>query len=137
MTTTHFSSIETGDYDSMVEDTSTAQEKINVADVSARVQELTATGVVTAGVQSVELNHASVAIGGTIADLANHAGFFFVKFTGTGTESHTLTCTTGTFDGTNNKITLNAHDEAILFYVCSDGTGTIIENVGTVGLSSV
>ena len=59
--------------------TATAAEINNVADVSARVQELTATGAVTAGVQSLELNHATVVIAATIADSANHAGFFIVK----------------------------------------------------------
>ncbi len=108
----------------------------NVADVSGRVQELTATGAVTAGKQSVELNHASVVVAATIADASNHQGLFIVKNTSaSGTAAHTLTLTSGTFDGTNNVATLNAPNEALVVYFDSAGNGTIIENVGSVGLS--
>jgi hypothetical protein len=116
--------------------TATAAELNNAADVSARVQELTATGAVTAGVQSVELNHASVIIASTIADASNHQGLFIVKDTSaSGTAAHTLTLTAGTFDGTNNIATLNAPNEALVVYFDSNGDGTIVENVGAVVLS--
>ena len=115
----------------------TAQEVANVADVSARVQELTASGAVTAGVQSVELNHTSVTIAATIADAANHQGLFIAKAT---TEpgvaaDHTLTLTAGTFDGTNNVATFADINDALIVYFDSAGAGTIIENVGSVALS--
>lgn len=114
----------------------TAAEINRVADVSARVQQLTASGAVTAGVQSVELAHATVVIAATIADAANHQGLFIVKNTSaSGTVSHTLTLTAGTFNGTNNVATLNAANEALLVYFDSAGDGTIVENVGEVGLS--
>lgn len=114
----------------------TAAEINNAADVSARVQELTATGAVTAGVQSVELNHASTVIAATIADASNHQGLFIVKDTSaSGTAAHTLTLTSGTFDGTNNVATLNAPNEALVVYFDSAGNGTIVENVGAVALS--
>jgi hypothetical protein len=114
----------------------TAAELNNAADVSARVQELTATGAVTAGVQSVELNHATVAAAATIADASNHQGLFVVKNTSaSGTEAHTLTLTAGTFNGTNNVATLNAPNECLIVYFDSAGNGTIVENVGSVGLS--
>ena len=114
----------------------TAVELNNAADVSARVQELTATGTVTAGVQSVELNHATVIAAATIDDAANHQGLFVVKNTSaSGTAAHTLTLTVGTFNGTNNIATLNAPNECLIVYFDSGGKGTIVENVGTVALS--
>lgn len=114
----------------------TAAEINNAVDVSARVQELTATAAVTAGVQSLELNHASVAVAATIANAANHPGLFIVKDTSaTGTAAHTLTLTAGTFNGTNNVATLNARDECLVVYFDSTGRGTVIVNVGSVALS--
>lgn len=124
-------------YKGGVEITSTAAEMNNACDVSARVQELTATGTVTAGVQSVELNHISVIAAATLADSANHQGLFVVKNTSaSGTAAHTLTLTAGTFDGTNNIATLNAPKECLVVYFDSAGAGTIVENVGAVALSS-
>lgn len=115
----------------------TATEINRAADVSARVQELTVSGAVTAGVQSVELNHASTIIAATVAAVIGaHDGFFMVKNTSpSGTAAHTVTLTGGTWDGTNTIITLNAPNEAILVYFDSAGDGTIIENVGGVALS--
>ena len=114
----------------------TAAEINNVADVSARVQELTATGNVTAGVQSVELSHASTLIAATIAASTNHEGLLIVKNTSSGgTAAHTLTLNAVTYNGTNNVATLNAPNEALIVYIDSAGNGTIIENVGTVALS--
>ncbi len=116
--------------------TATSAELNNAADVSARVQELTATGTVTSGVQSVELNHATVVVAATLANAANHQGLFIVKDTSaSGTAAHTLTLTAGTFDGTNNVATLNAPNEALVVYFDSAGAGTIVENVGAVALS--
>lgn len=116
--------------------TSTTAEINNACDVSARVQELTATGAVTAGVQSVELNHATVVVAATIADASAHQGLFIVKDTSaSGTAAHTLTLTAGTFNGTNNVATLNAANECLIVYFDSAGNGTIVENIGSVGLS--
>lgn len=112
----------------------TAAEINQVADVSARVQEMTAAGAVTAGVQSVELNSVA-AIATTIADASNHPGLFIVKHTSSSDgQSHTLTLTSGTYDGTNNVALLNAANEALVVYFDSDGDGTIVENVGSVSL---
>ena len=114
----------------------TATEINRAADASARVQELTATAAVTAGVQSLELNHASTIIAATIASTLNHPGLFIVKDTSaTGTAAHTVTITTGTWNGTNKIITLNALNEAIAVYFDSAGNGTILVNVGSVALS--
>lgn len=118
--------------------TASAAEINQAADVSGRVQELTVTGAVTAGVQSVELNHATVAVAATIADSTNHQGLLVVKDTSaSGTAAHTLTLTAGTFDGTNNKATLNAPNECLIVYIDSAGDGTIVENVGAVALATV
>lgn len=117
--------------------TATADEVNKAADVSNRVQELTETGDVTAGVQSVELNHGSTVVEATIADAGNHQGLFIVKDTSsTGTIAHTLTLTSGTFDGTNDIATLNAPGEALAVYFDSAGDGVILENIDVVSLSS-
>lgn len=114
----------------------TAAEINRAADVSARVQQLTVTGAVTAGVQSVELAHATVVVAATIANAANHPGLFIVKNTSaSGTVAHTLTLTAGTFNGTHNVATLNAANEALVVYFDSAGNGTVVENVGEVGLA--
>lgn len=119
-----------------VEVTATAAEINKAADVSAMRQELTATAAVTPGVQSVELNHATVVVAATLADLAAHPGFLMVKNTSaSGTAAHTVTAAAGTWNGTATVITLNAPNEAILVYIDSAGDGTIIENVGAVALS--
>lgn len=116
--------------------TATAAELNNAADVSARVQELTVSGAVTAGVQSVELNHATVVVAATIASAVNHPGLFVVKDTSaTGTAAHTLTLTAGTFNGTNNVATFNARDETLIVYFDSAGRGQVVANVGSVSLS--
>lgn len=114
----------------------TAAELNNAADVSARVQELTATGAITAGKQSIELNHASVVIAATIANANAHQGLCVFKDTSaTGTAAHTVTLTAGTFNGTNNVATFNARDECLVVYFDSTGRGTVIVNVGSVALS--
>lgn len=114
--------------------TATAAEINNAADVSARVEEHTGAGAVTAGVQSVEINSVAAAAL-TIADAANHQGLFIVKHTSTSDgQSHTLTLTSGTFDGSNNVALLNAANEALVVYFDSGGDGTIIENIGSVSL---
>jgi hypothetical protein len=98
--------------------------------------ELTATAAVPVGTTSLELNHATVVIAATIADAAKHAGLFVVVNTSaSGTAAHTLTLTSGTFNGTNNVATLNAPKEALAVWFDSAGNGTVLENVGTVGLS--
>lgn len=100
------------------------------------VQELTESGAVSDLVQSIELNHASVVVAATIADAADHQGLLIVKNTSaSGTAAHTLTLTSGTFDGTNNVATLNAPNEALAVFIDSSGDGTVLANVGSVALS--
>jgi hypothetical protein len=100
------------------------------------LQELTASGAVTPGVRILELNHATVAIAATVADAAAHAGLFIIKDTSaSGTAAHTVTLTSGTFDGTNNVATLNAPAEQLIVYFDDTGTGVIVQNTGAVALS--
>ena len=111
--------------------------KTVLSEASAELmQELTASGAVTAGVEAVFLNHASNVVAATIDDASKHPGLFVVKDTSsTGTAAHTLTITTGTFDGTNKVATLNAPGEALVVYFDKNGNGTIVANVGSVALS--
>lgn len=100
------------------------------------IQELTASGAVAAGVRILDLNHATVVVAATIANLANHPGLFIVRDTSaSGTAAHTVTLAAGTWDGTNDVITLNAPGEALTVYVDKNGRGQIIENTGAVVLS--
>lgn len=118
--------------------TASFEEINNACDISAKVQELTADGAVTPGVESVELNHTTAAIAATIADASAHQGVFIAKATtepGDG-QDHTLTLTLGTFDGTNDIATFADVNDALIVYFDSSGNGTIVENVGTVALSS-
>lgn len=103
----------------------------------AGTQELTASGVVTPGVNELELNHATVVVAATIAtSLAHRGGPFIVKDTSaSGTAAHTVTLAHGTWNGTATVITLNAPNEAIIVWFDSAGNGTIVENIGAVALS--
>lgn len=102
-------------------------------------QKFTATGTVTPGIQAIELNHASTVITATIANLSNHQGFLAIKNTSaSGTAAHKVSLTAGAFDASgNNTATLNAPDEFLLVYVDSTGNGTIVNNTGSVALSTV
>lgn len=100
---------------------------------SENYQELTASGAVTAGVQSVELNHATVVVAATMTP---KPGLFIVKDTSaTGTAAHTLTLNSGSWNGTATIATLNARDEALIVYFDSALRGQVIANVGAVALS--
>lgn len=115
--------------------TATADEINKAADVSGRLQTIAASGAITAGVQSVELNHADN-IAATIATSVAHPGLFIAKAilepTGSG---HTITLTAGTWDGSNTVATFADILDTLVVYFDSAGDGTIIENVGAVVLS--
>lgn len=114
----------------------TVAEINNVADVSGRVQEMTVSGAVTPGIMAIELNHATVVVAATIADLKNHQGLLIIKNTSaSGTAAHTVTVTTGTLNGTNKIATLNAPNEFAALWIDSAGNGSIVENVGAVAFS--
>lgn len=106
-------------------------------DVSARVQTLTASGAITAGVQSVQLNKTNGTIAATIASAANHPGLFVVKAItepGEGGD-HTVTLSAGTWNGTNTVATFADINDALAVYFDSAGNGTVLVNVGSVALS--
>ena len=102
-------------------------------------QQITTSGAVLPGVNSVELYSPTVsgAIAATVASsIAHQDGIFCAKDTTSGgTASLTLTLTAGTFDGTNAVATFDAPHEAIAIKFDSVGDGTIIENVGSVSFS--
>lgn len=52
-----------------------------------------------------------------------------------GTQAHTVTLTSGTWDGSNTIITLNAANEAIVVLGVSATRFVILENIGSVALS--
>lgn len=106
-------------------------------DVGAAVSyTATSPAAIPADVNVIELSHASTAIEKTIASLVDHQGLMVVKNTSaSGTAAHKITVTTGTWDGTNKVITLNAPNEAIVVFIDSAGNGTIVANVGSVALS--
>ncbi len=116
--------------------TATAAEINNVADVSTRMQSLIASGAITPGIQSVELDNITTVIAATIADASTHQGLFIVKDTSaSGTLAHTLTLTIGTFDGTATIATFNAPNDAITVYFDSVGNGTVLALTGTAALT--
>lgn len=112
--------------------------EINAAcDVSGRVQTLTASGAITPGVQSVQLNKTNGTIAATIANANAHQGLFHVKAItepGPGGD-HTVTLTAGTWDGTNTVATFADINDALVVYFDSAGNGSIVANVGSVALS--
>ena len=118
--------------------TATAAEVNNAADVSARVQTITASGAVTAGMQGVELANATTAvIAATINDLSDHQGIFSIKYTSTQTTSETVWAKAGTFTSTGADVaTLDALGETVIFYVDSAGNASLLANLGTVSFST-
>lgn len=111
------------------------------SDVSSYLASYAATGTVDSKVvRCIEIAGAGAgAIALTGARGEDWAGQFVTVYdnSSSGTDAHTFTLASGTWDGTNNKITLNAPKEFICCYFNSDGVGSIIENVGSVALASV
>ena len=97
------------------------------------------TAVVDAQTRCIKLAHASTAIDITGPDGVRMAGqtMFITNVSASGSAAHTVTLTSGTFDGTNNKATLNAPDESLHVWFDTTGQGCIIANVGSVALSAV
>tara|TARA_R100000808_G_C2153279_1_gene163365 strand:- start:5970 stop:6359 length:390 start_codon:yes stop_codon:yes gene_type:complete len=116
-------------------------ELAKVADRSSYIGSISATGTIdSTKVRCIEIVGAgSGAIAVTGVKGSDWKGQFVtvIDMSTSGTDAHTVTITNGTWDGTNNTITLNAAKEFICFYFNNSGVGTIIENVGSVGLSSV
>lgn len=98
--------------------------------------QLTASGAIPALAKGVELNHATVAIAATIDDAKKHPGLFVIKNTSaSGTAAHTVTLTTGTWDGTHQVATLAAAGKALAVWFDSAGNGVILVNISTVAFS--
>lgn len=94
---------------------------------------LIASGAIAADKHLINVAHGTVAVLATIADFADHAGGLVVisNTSASGVVAHTVTLTAGTFDGTNNKITLDAPGESITVFVKADGNGFLIRNSTT------
>ena len=111
------------------------------SDVSSFQKSYTATAALADGesgvVRCIELTHASVIISITGLHGKDYAGkTVIVKNTSlSGTAAHKVTLASGTWDGTNTIVTLNAPNECIAVHFDSVGNGTILENVGSVALS--
>jgi len=98
------------------------------------VERIDESGAVTSGVHVVELT-GTASIAATIADAANHAGSFVVVCTAEPATTHTVTLTSGTWDGTNDTATFSDIGDALLVTFDASGDGTIVSNVGSVALS--
>lgn len=100
-------------------------------------QELTASGAITLDSGIVLLNHATVAVAATLDAPALGDELFIIDNSASGTAGHTVKLPSGvTFDGTNNTATLNAPGEALHIVAISATRWFIMENIGSVGLSS-
>ena len=99
----------------------------------------TATAALDATARCIKLAHNStpVVITGPsgVASAGQH--MFITNVSASGTAAHTVTLAAGTFDGTNNKATLNAPGETLHVWFDSAGAGCIVLNTGSVALSSV
>ncbi len=100
-------------------------------------QTLTASGSVNPYTTSLNVS-STTAIAATVADAKRHRGIFAITNTSaSGTAAHTVTLTGGTFNGTNNRATLDAPGEALIVNIDENGNGQIIANIGGVALSTV
>lgn len=101
-------------------------------------QQLTASGTITINSGVVLLSHATVAIASTLNPSVAGDELYIINNSASGTAAHTVTLPTGvTFDGTNNTATLNAPNEALHMIAISATRWFILENIGSVGLTTV
>lgn len=101
-------------------------------------QTLTATGAITIDSGVVLLSHPSTIIAATLDAPTVGDELYIINSSASGTAAHTVTLPSGvTFDGTNNTATLNAPNEALHIIAISATRWFILENIGSVGLSSV
>lgn len=108
------------------------------SNLGRQVQALTASGAITIKSGLVTLAHNTVVIAATLAAPTAGDELFIVDASASGTAAHTVTAAAGvTFDGTNNTATLNAPGEALHLIALSATRWFILENIGSVGLSSV
>jgi hypothetical protein len=108
------------------------------SNLGRQVQALTATGAIDIKSGLVTLAHATVVIAATLAAPVAGDELFIVDASASGTAAHTVTLPAGvTWDGTNNTATLNAPGEALHVIALSATRWFILENIGSVGLSTV
>ncbi len=101
-------------------------------------QELTVSGAITRNNGLVLLNHISTIIVATLDAPAVGDQLFIIDNAASGTAAHTVTTASGvTWDGTNNTATFNAVGEALHVIAISATRWFILENIGSVALSSV
>jgi len=102
-------------------------------------QTLTASGAITVGKHGlVQLNHATVVIAATLAAPAAGYDLVIADNSASGTAAHTVTLPAGvTWDGVNNTATLNAPGEALHVVALSATRWLILQNIGSVALSTV
>jgi hypothetical protein len=94
----------------------------------------TATGAIASTVSFVALNHATVACAMTIA--APAAGRFLIIYQkDAGTAGHTVTLTSGTYNGSNTIATFDEYGECLVLLGVSATRFLIVSNIGSVGLS--
>ncbi len=96
----------------------------------------TTTGAINNADSVVDLNNNGVKIEATIANIEPERLLVITQIDG-GTDAHTVTLTTGTFDGTNNTATFNAQFEALVLLGISQKRFLILKNYGSVALSDV
>lgn len=96
----------------------------------------TAAGAIGAADNVVDLDTASGAMAMTIA-IPEPGRILVITQIDSGTDGHTVTLTSGTFDGTNNTATFNAQYEALVLLGISDKRFLILKNYGSVALSDV
>jgi hypothetical protein len=82
----------------------------------------------------IHLNHSTVKIEVTI-DAPKVGWLLVIAQKDAGTQAHTVTLTSGTWDGSNTIITLNAANEAVVVMGVSATRFVIVENIGGVALS--
>ena len=120
--------------------TATAEELNKAADASVIAPAtIVATAAIASTARCIKLLHNSVIIAVTGPSGVALAGqsMYITNISASGTAAHTVTLAAGTYDGTNNTATLNAPGETLHVWFDTDGAGCIINNVGSVALSSV
>lgn len=102
------------------------------------VQTLTTSGAITINSGIVLLQHNSTIIAATLDAPTAGDKLYIINASASGTAAHTVTLPSGvTWDGTNNTATLNAPNEALHVVAISATRWFIMENIGSVALSTV
>lgn len=108
------------------------------SNLGRQVQALTASAAISIKSGLVTLAHATVAIAATLAAPVAGDELIIANTSASGTAAHTVTLPAGvTWDGTNNTATLDAPNEALHVIAVSATRWYIVDNNGSVGLSTV